>query len=318
MLAQHADDQAETLLLRLLRGAGVAGMAGMPERRPLGKGRLLRPLLTLSRASLEQCAAELGLSPVEDPSNGQDHYDRNWLRLHIMPGLKQHWPALLQRCRDTAALMADANLLLRERAEEDLQICRLGTGELSIEAIRRLSPERQRNLVHHWVSHQAGMRLSRQRLQNLLNSMLSERDDAEPVERLQGQQLRRYRDRLYLLPDPLPTIKADSRLSLVVGTPLVLPQGVLEWERSRLGLPEGVALTLGFRQGGERLRPMGRGGSVSLKQLLQEAGVPPWLRSLQPIIWLGDSILAVPGVCLCEGPWVENAWVPQWSGFGLS
>ncbi len=318
LLAQHADDQAETLLLRLLRGAGVAGLAGMPERRPLGRARLLRPLLAQSRASLERVAAELRLSPVEDPTNAQDRYDRNWLRLHILPRLKRHWPALLQRCRDTAALMTDADELLQERAEDDLAGCRLEAGGLSVSAVRQLTPARQRNLMHHWIGRHTGQRLSRQRLQNLLHCMLVEREDAEPVEQLRGLQLRRYRDGLYLLPEPLPCAPAVEPIELRVGQPLSLPLGELSWQRADKGLPEGLVLTLGYRQGGERLRPLGRGGSVSLKQRLQEAGRPPWLRPLQPILWSGNTVLAVPGVCLCEGPWVENGWMPQWSGFGLS
>ncbi len=318
LLAQHADDQAETLLLRLLRGAGVAGLAAMPVRRTLGRARLLRPLLDLSREQLERVAAELELVPVQDPTNAQDHYDRNWLRLHILPRLKQHWPALLQRCQDTAALMSDADELLQERAVDDLAGCRLEAGGLSVSAVRQLTPARQRNLMHHWIVRHTGQRLSRQRLQNLLHCMLVERADAEPVERLRGQQLRRYRDGLYLLPDPLPCAPAAESTALRVGQPRLLPLGELSWQRADKGLPEGLALTLGYRQGGERLRPLGRGGSVSLKQLLQEAGRPPWLRPLQPILWSENTLLAVPGVCLCEDLWVENGWMPQWSGFGLS
>lgn len=318
LLAQHADDQAETLLLRLMRGAGVAGLAGMPVRRPLGQGCLLRPLLEQSRARLEQAAAARGLVPVEDPTNAQDHYDRNWLRLHILPRLKRHWPALLQRCRDTAALMTDAEELLRERAEDDLKQSRLEAGGVSLAAIRRLTPARQRNLIHYWIGEQTGLRLSRQRLQNLLGAMLSERADAEPVERLQGRQLRRYRDGLYLLPDPMPSTSAADRYRLRPGQPLVLPQGKLGWRRGERGLPDGLSLVLEFRRGGERLRPQGRGGSVGLKQLLQETGVPPWLRPLQPLLRSDEQILAVPGICLCEGAWVENGWLPEWDALGLS
>ncbi len=317
LLAQHADDQAETLLLRLLRGSGVAGLAAMPVRRALGRARLLRPLLDQSREQLERVAAELEVVSVQDPTNAQDHYDRNWLRLHILPRLKQHWPALLQRCRDTASVMRDADEMLKERALDDLALCRLPSGGLSVTHIRDLSAARQRNLMHFWIARQTGQRLSRQRLQNLLYSLLSPRADAEPVERFGEQQLRRYRDGLYLLPDPLPESVAECA-PVIAGQPLALPCGELTWQRSEQGFPDGMTLTLGYRQGGERLRPLGRGGSVRLKQLLQESGVPPWLRPLQPILWSDDQLLAVPGICLCEYPWVENGWMPQWSGFGLS
>lgn len=323
LLAQHADDQAETLLLRLLRGAGVAGLAGMPATRVLGQGRLLRPLLALSRAQLEQGAAELGLVSVEDPSNARDHYDRNWLRLHILPGLKQRWPGLLQRCGDTAALMGEADELLRERAEEDYRTCRLesaaGGTALSLSALRQLSTARQRNLLHHWLAEHSGQRVARQRLLSLMQSMLSPRVDAEPVERLKKVQLRRYRDGLYLLPDPLPV--PGEPVQVMVGQSLTLALGRLSWRRvgpNERGLAEGRILTLTYRQGGERLRPLGRGGSVSLKQYLQEAEVPPWLRPLQPLLLLDGELLALPGIGRCEGPWVENGWLPEWDAFGLS
>ncbi|MBV0932512.1 tRNA lysidine(34) synthetase TilS [Marinobacterium weihaiense] len=316
LLAQHADDQAETLLLRLLRGAGVAGLAAMPETRPLGQARLVRPLLAQPRARLEQVAAELGLQPVEDPTNAQDHYDRNWLRLRVLPQLLQRWPSLHQRCRDTAALMQDADLLLRERAEEDRRHCQVAAGQLDLDALQALSAPRQRNLMHHWIHAVTGLRLSRTRLLTLVSALMSAAADADPVERLQGYQLRRYRRRVYLLPDPLPPSlnPADVR----VGEPLQLPQGRLSWLPAPRGLVPGDRLALAGRAGGERLRPLGRGGSVRLKQLLQEAGVPPWQRPLQPLLYRQQEIVAVPGVCLCEEGWIENGLMPHWDAFGLS
>lgn len=318
LMAQHADDQAETLLLRLLRGSGVAGLAAMPAGRALGEARLLRPLLSQPRARLEAAAAELGLAPVEDPTNAQDHYDRNWLRLHILPRLKQHWPSLLQRCQDTTALMSDADQLLQERAEEDLQHCRQASGGLSLSQLCQLSSARQRNLLHHWVVWQTGHRLSRQRLQNLQRSMFSTRSDASPEERFPGYHLRRYRDELHFVPDPLPVVASDSVVAVRVGQDLELPTGRLSWHREIAGLEEGRMLELRYRQGGERLRPVGRCGSVALKQLLQESGLPPWLRPLQPILWSDGEIRAVPGICLCEPGLVEKGLVPHWHAFGLS
>ncbi|PSL11957.1 tRNA(Ile)-lysidine synthase [Marinobacterium halophilum] len=317
LLAQHADDQAETLLLRLLRGAGVTGLAGMPVARPLGQAQLLRPLLEQPRALLEAVATELGLQPVIDPTNAQDHYDRNWLRLHILPRLQQHWPGLLNRCGDTVELMRDADALLRERAEEDLQACGVATAVLDLNRLQQLSPERQRNLMHHWISAATGVRLSRRRLIGLMHAMVSAGAGADPVERLQSMQLRRYRHELYLLPDPLPA-PLSMAVPVRVGQVQELPHGRLSWQRAAQGLADGHALTLDYRRGGERLRPLGRGGSVALKQVLQESGMPPWLRSLQPLLKDGERIVALPGLCLCADAVVENGFVPQWDAFGLS
>lgn len=316
LLAQHADDQAETLLLRLLRGAGVTGLAGMPRTRPLGAGRLLRPLLDQPRTRLEQAARAIGLKHVEDPSNRSSAYDRNFLRLELMPKLKQRWPALLTRLGETGQLMEEASELLQERAEEDLAAC-LQEGGVDLDRLDCLSPARQRNLLHHWISRISGHRVSRARLLQLERDLLGARDDAQPIFRLSGYQIRRYRRRLYLLPDPLPAVENPFR-TLLVGERVMLPLGWLEWQPAERGLPAGQPLELTFRQGGERLRPEGRGGSVSLKQLLQEAGLPPWLRPYQPLLVRDDEILAVPGLTLCEGQGVDGGLLPFWRGFGLS
>lgn len=316
LLAQHADDQAETLLLRLLRGAGVMGLAAMPCSRPLGQGVLLRPLLQQSRARLEQGALEFGLEPIEDPSNASSRYDRNFLRLKVLPTLKQRWPALLSRCCETAAVMREASELLTERAQEDISRCE-ERGGLGLARLNLLSQARQRNLLHVWVSEQSGHRLGRTQLLQLEKDFLHARSDAQPVFRLPGYQLRRHQEVLYLLPDPLPVVESGER-NLVVGESIQLPLGCLQWQPAQRGLPVGQALTLQFRQGGERLRPLGRGGSVSLKQLLQESGRPPWLRACQPLLMKDGEIVAVPGITLCEAVTSEGGLLPIWSGFGLS
>ncbi|QSR36441.1 tRNA lysidine(34) synthetase TilS [Marinobacterium iners] len=316
LLAQHADDQAETLLLRLLRGSGVMGLAAMPRSRPLGQGMLLRPLLQQSRECLERAAFELGLEPVEDPSNANPRYDRNLLRLNVLPVLKQRWPGFLSRCSETAAVMREASELLTERAQEDISRC-AERGGLSLARLNLLSQARQRNLLHVWVSEQSGHRLGRAQLLQLEKDLLHARADAQPVFRLPDHQLRRHQGVLYLLPDPLPLVEEGER-NLVVGESIQLPLGCLQWQPARRGLPVGQRLTLQLRRGGERLRPLGRGGSVSLKQLLQEAGLPPWLRACQPLLLKDGEIVAVPGITLCEAAGSEEGLLPIWSGFGLS
>lgn len=316
LLAQHADDQAETLLLRLLRGAGVAGLAAMPASRSLGQGRLLRPLLRLPRVQLEQGVRELQLEPVEDPSNASSRYDRNFLRLNVLPALKRRWPSLVSRWGETAELMSEASELLVERAREDMALCGR-QGGICLARLQTLSRARQRNLLHAWVSEGSGHRMSRARLLQLEQDLMQARPDAQPVFGFPDYQMRRHQNVLYLLPDPLPT-PSESVRELVVGESIQLPLGRLHWIPATQGLPAGLTLALGFRQGGERLRPVGRGGSVSLKQLLQEAGQPPWLRACQPLLLSGGEIIAVPGITLCEPMVVEGGLLPIWSGFGLS
>ncbi|MBP0048114.1 tRNA lysidine(34) synthetase TilS [Marinobacterium sp. AK62] len=316
LLAQHADDQAETLLLRLMRGAGVAGLTGMPMRRPLGKGYLLRPLLQAPRAMLEAASEQLGLEPIEDPSNAGDAYDRNWLRHHILPRLKQRWPQVLKRCQDTTVVMQDSRFLLEQRAQEDLDVIVSGVRQLDLQLLRRLDVARQRNVLHYWLARETGHRLDYRRVCQLQQWLT--REAAQGQARLGQWQLRCYHERAWLLPLELPAPPGSQLIHAGETVELGPGLGQIRWRRAEQGVAPGTLLTLQCRQGGERLRPRGRGGSVSLKQLLQEAGIPPWLRPYQPLLLRGDEILAVPGVCLCEAADDAEGVVPEWHGFGLS
>lgn len=317
LLAQHADDQAETLLLRLMRGAGVRGLAAMPRQRNLGPALLLRPLLDQSRATLERWAREQGLEWIEDPSNEDQGYDRNWVRHNLLPPMRERWPQLDRRVSATTRQLAEACELLDEIAADDLQACQQAAERLSIEAVKQLSRGRQRNLIRFWVHRVSGHWLSDDELSHLERQVIEAADDAAPARRLGTYWLRRYRDQLYLTP-ALPEPGAPFDLVAEPGQ-WRLPQGELSFEyRDGRGLEAGLDLHLGYRQGGERLRPVGRGGSVTLKQLLQESGVPPWLRSTWPLLWHGEALVAVPGLCLCEGAVVEGGLTPFWHPFGLS
>lgn len=318
LLAQHADDQAETLLLRLLRGAGVAGLAAMPRSRALGQGRLLRPLLNISRAELESVASTLALLPVEDPSNAQDRYDRNWLRHHVMPLLKQRWPRVLERCGDSAVLMADARQLLEERARDDRSCLVSGENRLDLAGLQQLSAARQRNLLHDWLWRETGHRLEQRRILSLQQRLADTAVPEGMQERIANHQLRCYRGGAYLLPLQLPAVP-DAQI-VQVGQEVDLGPGLgfLRWRPAKRGLAAGVELQLLFRQGGERLRPLGRGGAVSLKQVLQESGMPPWQRSYQPLLVQQGEILALPGICLCEAVGDHAGLIPEWDAFGLS
>lgn len=325
LLAQHADDQAETLLLRLMRGAGVRGLAAMPEQRPLGPATLLRPLLDQPRAALEQWARDRGLVWIEDPSNEDRRYDRNWVRHNLLPPLHRHWPQLYRRVSATTRQLAEAGELLDEIAADDLAACRRLPEQLSIDRLREFSKPRQRNLLRFWIHQISGHWLSGEEQSHLERQVIEAGDDRTPALRIGRYWMRRYRDRLYLMPQqPEP----EPPFGLVVQTGLWnLAQGELSFERrGGPGLAEGVSLQLGYRRGGERLRPLGRGGSVALKQLLQEAGVPPWLRAVWPLLRQGDELVAVPGICICEGVEtgvvtgveIKDGLTPVWRPFGLS
>ncbi|EJM37300.1 tRNA(Ile)-lysidine synthetase, partial [Pseudomonas sp. GM33] len=158
LTAQHRDDQAETLLFRLLRGAGVRGLSGMPRQRPLGKGHLLRPLLDVTRAELEAYANEHGLSWIEDPSNEDRQYSRNYLRHQVFPALTRRWPQAVATMARSAAHLTEAQGLLEELADMDLreansvsEFAWLGLRSLELASLAQLSAARQRNALSHWL-----------------------------------------------------------------------------------------------------------------------------------------------------------------------
>ncbi|WP_160115522.1 tRNA lysidine(34) synthetase TilS [Marinobacterium lutimaris] len=318
LLAQHADDQAETFLLRLLRGAGVRGLSAMPWQRPVGQGMLYRPLLDQPRAALEAWARLHGIDWVEDPSNASERYDRNWLRHRILAPLKQRKPAVLERVLATTARLAEANQLLDELASEDLAALQSAPECLPLTPLADLSLPRQRNLIRHWVYRCSGVYPSEDELHEIEHSVIAAAEDRVPLLQLGGYELRRYRGRLFLTP-PLPPRSAPLELDCTADSRRELAQGVIAFQSTDgVGLVAGETLRLDYRQGGERLRPLGRGGSVSLKQLLQEAGVPPWLRPDWPILYRGDRLVAVPGICLCEEAVTKGGLIPSWRPLGLS
>lgn len=317
LLAHHADDQVETLFLRLLRGAGVRGLAAMPWQRPLGSGLLYRPLLDQPRARLEQWARGQGFQWIEDPSNGDDAYDRNWLRQRLLPQVRQRWPQLARRVTSTTIQLAETSALLEEVARQDLQRLQPWPERLSLTDLSALSRPRQRNLLRHWIHRQSGHHLQAEELQRLEREVIGAREDALPALKLGPLWLRRYRHDLYLLPE-LPAAEPARQLEIQPGQ-LTLTQGTLMLHPKRgPGLAPGRRLRLDYRRGGERLRPLGRGGSVTLKQLFQEAGVPPWWRSSWPLLFDGEQLVAVAGICLCEGGLSASGLAPSWQPFGLS
>lgn len=316
LTAHHRDDQSETLLLRLLRGAGPRGLAAMARERPLGAGFLLRPLLDVSRAELEAYAREQGLTWVDDESNSNTDYDRNYLRQTLIPLLRLRWPSVDQRLGTSARLCAESEQLLEELAAQDLALAeprseRLGQS-LALPALMQLSRSRRQNLLRHWLRQQ-GFEVPEQAHQQQIETQLAGlKPDAELCINWAGQSLRVYRQRLYALPvlaepDAWPTLP----LYLVAGEShqLVLPDGGYLAFAADAAQPTTAPrlkanlqnLRLNWRQGGERSHPQGRTHSQSLKKLLQEAGLEPWWRERLPLIYAGDQLAAVGDLWVCKG-----------------
>jgi tRNA(Ile)-lysidine synthase len=312
--AHHADDQSETLLLRLMRGTGPRGLAAMARSRELGQGRLFRPLLGFTRDELAAYAVTQGLRWVDDESNANDCYDRNYLRNQVMPLLRERWPHFASKWQQTAELCAANEQLIDELAAQDLALAQLrretiGTS-ISLLYIQSLSLPRCRNLLRHWLRGQGLDVPEQQHFVQIEQQVIAGRQDAEVQVNWGNLSLRVYQDRVYALPQAdLPKqVPADFSLLIELeSASLALPTGIqLQFERGEaasvpLLKPDLPDLTLGFRRGGERCKPAGRRHSQTLKRLLQEYQVEPWLRESLPLIYSGDELVAVGDLWVCEG-----------------
>jgi len=307
LTAQHQDDQAETLLLQLLRGSGVKGLASMPRLAPFGGGYLLRPLLGCAHGVLLDYAVANGLNWVDDPSNEDISLDRNFLRHRVLPLLRLRWPAMSATLSRSARHCAEAALILDDLASQDLEALAAGSKDtLPVSGLLGLCPERQRNVLRHWLMGKGGTIPSEAVLSRIVNDILGSRTDAEACVRWGACELRRYRDRLYLLPRVL---RQDTPASLDWRTEkaLELPQagGVLS-ASCRMGSGVRVAALVGgevrvsWRRGGERCCPAGRRHHHALKKLFQESGIPPWERGRIPLVYIGAELAAVGDLWVCD------------------
>jgi tRNA(Ile)-lysidine synthase len=304
--AHHQDDQAETLLVQLLRGSGVHGLAAMPAQGVLGQGMHLRPLLDCPRAELQDYAHAQGLDWIEDPSNRDTGFTRNFLRHRVMPELQRRWPRSSASLARSVAHQAEAAALLDELAATDLAGL-AGTGAaLSRTGLEALSAQRQRNVLRFWIRQQTGGSPSSAVLARIEQDILHSRPDAEPCVRWGGFELRRYRDRVHVL-QPAPAPFSGQELDWSLQDPLSIPQagGVLSatpciGQGIRAGAPGAGGVRVGWRRGGERCVPAGRGQHHSLKKLFQEQGIPPWLRARIPLIYIEGQLAAVAGLWVCE------------------
>lgn len=315
--AHHQDDQAETLFLNLMRGSGPAGLAGIGAIRPFAAGWLARPLLDVSRDALLEYAQAARLVWIDDPSNQDQGFDRNYLRHEVMPRLDARWPGAAGRLRRSAELAGEAAQLLSDLAEIDRVALGDQPDRLALDMMRELSQERQRNVLRD-VIRRLGLPLpGGSQLQSIVDDLIPARDDAQPLVSWSGVEVRRYRNELYIVPQSPPEqaltggrkVSGDS-IELGVGLGiLTLTPG------AAVGLSDAVierGLELRFRQGGEDFQPKGQAHTRKLKKLLQAAGVVPWMRDRLPILFSDDRIVAVADIWIAADAASEPGTKINW------
>ncbi len=303
--AHHKDDQAETLLLNLLRGSGPAGLAGIGEVQPFGPAWLVRPLLSYSREELHQYAESHELGWIDDPSNEDRKFDRNYLRHEVFPVLRARWPDASGRLRQSAMLASEAALLLDHLADADLGTLGRRPDRLSLSGLRALDAERQRNLLRYAVRELGLPAVPAPALRSIITDLLPAREDAQPVVRWDGAEVRRYRDRVYLLPQSAEPAPMAARRIESGWVELGAGMGLLRLENDAdTGLADAVVaagLEVRQRQGGEEIKLAGQRHTKKLKKLLQEEGVVPWMRDRVPLLYSGGRLVAVADLWIAEG-----------------
>lgn len=316
VLGHHQQDQAETVLLRLLSGSGVTGLAAMQQDEQRGTVRLWRPLLACSRVQVTSLAEMLCPDYIDDPANQDPRFDRVMLRQQIWPILQARWPAFESGVSRTAMLMQDTASILQDVLQQDWQQV-VKDGKVVMAQLRALSEARQRWLLSRWMQGQEVYAPALQLVEQLRNGVMLAREDASPKLQWQGWQFRRYRDELYRLPLQLPTAQ-EVQHHWQNGELLALASGIWQLQQQAWGFPLAScaqAWQLKPRQGGESLHLRGRVGHWPLKKSLQAAQLAPWQRAQVHVLWLGD---AVWGVFTAQGfwptmqaPWVEDGYLPQ-------
>ncbi|VAW56711.1 tRNA(Ile)-lysidine synthetase [hydrothermal vent metagenome] len=310
LTAQHLDDQSETILLQLLRGAGAAGLAGMPQIAKFGKGWHARPLLGVSQESILAYAQQHQLIWVEDPSNQQVNYDRNYLRHEIVPNIKQRWSALNKTLSVFATQQAENAQLLAMLAEQDLALCLLGENCLDIIVLNKMLDARLRNVLRYWFKRSHYPMPSRVVLEQVVQQIKNTSHDSAVCVSWAKHEVRRFKDKLFCLKqlyhDATQVLNWNTREALLlvsVGKNLTLNNATTDDENVNFVLDAKrltAQVSVRFRQGGEKIKPAGRNGHHDLKSLFQEVGVPVWQRERVPLLFVKNELVAVIGYWLAD------------------
>jgi tRNA(Ile)-lysidine synthase len=312
--AHHQDDQAETVLLRLLRASGPGGLSAMRPLRAFAGGRHWRPLLGVSRAVLLEYARDSGLEWLDDPANAEARHDRNFLRREILPALGKRWPHAAAALAHSAELMAEQEVLLDEIAGKQLaRVQGVDPGTLSVAGLLQISTAWRARVIRRWVETLDLPPLPATGVESLETQLLTARPDARSQYRWHGAAIRRWRDLLYAeaLVPALPagwgaTWDGTASLELPTGARLSL----LRAESPAGDAPSAACapFRVGARTGGERIALPRRAHSHAVKTALQDAGVPPWQRQRLPLVFAADGELLAVGDILQSSRALASGW----------
>lgn len=323
VLAHHQQDQAETLMLRLLSGAGVHGLSAMKQVDVRKQFSIWRPLLDISREQIGQWATQLNVQNIEDPTNLDTHYDRAWCRHELWPLLQNRYPKMQQALSRTSYLMQDAEDILLDVLQQDLNHCGSAT-ELDLEKLSQLSSARQRQLLSAWMKGQDVYRPSFEMVQRLLLEVIGSKSDAQAALHWNQYYYVRYQQKLFrlsvteYLAEKNQSVANKQAIFVELGQKLEILSGNYLAETAKVGLSTallGQKLDLVMRQGGEKIHLYGRVGAWPLKKAIQEAQIFPWQRYRIQILSIDNVMLGVftpKGFWLAQSEYCEiGGWQPN-------
>ena len=303
--AHHADDQVETVLLQLFRGAGVQGLTGCAAERELGRAKLYRPFLEFAREQIIDYARQHRLEWLDDPSNESLVHDRNYLRQKVLPLLHDRWKGLRHTIARSSQWQIESAYLLDRLAAMELKLDRL-PNPLPVKILEGLERASVKNILRCWIRQFNFPMPSAHILSHIISDVINCAEDTQGCVQWQTCECRKYRKYLYLQKQ-LQSHDTSQSFEWEIQTPLYIPSLNLKLTREQLE-DYGVncdrfdIVQVKFRQGGEILRPKGRGCQKDLKSLFQEAAIEPWLRDRIPLIYHNDSLVFVWGY------WIHEAY----------
>ncbi|KGD70477.1 tRNA(Ile)-lysidine ligase [Tatumella morbirosei] len=320
LTAHHQDDQCETLLLALKRGSGPAGLASMPAVLPFSGGAIVRPLLTFSRQQLTTYAEYHQLQWVDDDSNSDPAYDRNFLRLNILPLLEQRWPHFPAAAARSAELCGEQETLLDELLQDELRQLITLQKSLPISPLIEMTALKRAAILRRWLAHCGASMPSRNQLAQLWQNVACSREDANPCLVAGNGEIRRYNNQLWWV-RPVPDLRNTQLEWANRNQPLTLPDNLGQLVSASSGVrirkpAVNEHLSVRFTATG-RLHIMGRERGRELKKIWQECQIPPWQRGNIPILFYNDEPVCAPGIFVCKQAQPaelreQKCWYLQW------
>lgn len=298
VLAHHKDDQVETLLLNLFRGAGIDGLSSMAKSRKFGEGFLVRPFLEFSRKTLEDYAKESNLVWIDDPSNEGSTFSRNFLRNEVLPLLKSKWPSVVDNLQRTILHCQEARENVEDLAIIDCPELRNKKSTLDISCLNDLKLSRIKNVLRSWLKNNEIKIRSTLLLQRIVEELIFVDNDVKSLVQWQDIAIRKYQNKLYILKKE--NVSYKDTLWENFPAPLLINDQQLIAEKSDAGIlvPSQSKVEVRFRKSGECIRL--RGQTKELKKLFQQWKVPPWLRNKVPLVYINGELAEVVGYAISD------------------